>query len=186
MKCPRCGLIVTDRVPTCRGCGFSITDLDRRLHWVPEQVGFVNDFAGLLSAEEKISLQARLSQLQQELDGEFVLVTINSTKPVKPSEFVFWLFNRWQVGGKAHTGLMILLTQKERRIECEVGYGWEPIISDVESGKVLDEQIVPLLKENKAHEALSQGTEQLASIIEQALSPRHEMPAGTSSQESEP
>lgn len=168
MKCPRCGLIVTDRVPKCPGCGFSIADLDRRLRRVPRRVGYVNDFAGLLSVEQKTHLEARLFEYQRDLDGELVLVTTSSTKPVKPSEYVFWLFNRWAVGGETHAGLLILLTTHERRIESEVGYGWEHILSDVGSGKVLDEVVLPLLQEHKIYEALCQGVEQLAGIIEQA------------------
>ena len=176
MKCPRCGLIVNDRVPKCQGCGFSIHDLDRKLNRAPERVGFVNDFAGLLSADEKTKIEDRLTQFHQTCGDELVLVTVKSTKPVKPSEYVFWLFNRWQIGGEIHAGLLILLAQKERRIECEVGYSLEPIISDIESGAVLDEHIVPLLKEGKIAEALWEGIEQLASVIERVVAPPAEEP----------
>lgn len=181
MKCPRCGLIVTDRMPRCRGCGFSLQDLERRLRQVPSRAGFVNDFARLLSQEEKTSLEHRLSQLRQDLGGELVLVTIGSTKPVKPSEYVFWLFNRWQVGGDAHAGLMVLLAQKERRIECEVGYGWEPIVSETESGRVLDHHVLPLLETGKIYDALGEAVELLATIIEQVLPPKHIHPEKPSS-----
>jgi uncharacterized membrane protein YgcG len=156
-------------VPECRGCGFSIADLDRKLRQVPARVGFVNDFAGLLAAEDKAHLEERLSQLQQQLDGELVLTMVRSTKPVKPSEYVFWLFNRWQVGGNAHTGLIVLLTQAERRIECEVGYGWEPFIAEEESGNVLDKHVLPLMQTGKIAEALREGVEQFARIIVQAM-----------------
>ena len=169
MKCPRCGLMVTDRVPTCRGCGFSVADLDRKLRQPPARVGFVNDFAGLLSAEEKAPLEERLFQLQHQLNGELVLTMVQSTKPVKPAEYVFWLFNRWQVGGAAHTGLMVLLTQAERRVECEVGYGWEPFISEEASGRLLDRHVLPLLRVGKVAAALREGVEQCARIIAAAL-----------------
>ena len=162
MKCPRCGLIVTDELPTCQGCGFSIRDLDRRIRQMPERVGFVNDFAKLLSAEEKTQIEDRLSQFHQRCGGEIVLVTVNSTKPVKPSEYIFWLFNRWGVGGEVHAGLLILLAWEERRIECEVGYSWGHIISDVESGAILDAHVVPLLKAGKIAEALESGLPRLA------------------------
>jgi uncharacterized protein len=171
MKCPRCGLIVTDRVPKCRGCGFSIHDLDRRLRRVPERVGFVNDFAGVLSAQGKARIDARLAQFHGACGGDLALVTVDSTHPVKPSEYAFWLFNRWQVGGEAHAGLLILLAQKERRIECEVGYVWESIISDAASGAVLHEHVVPLLEEGKLDEALLTGVDRLADILERAVRP---------------
>ncbi len=167
MKCPRCGLIVTDQLPICQGCGFSIRDLDRRMGQMPERVGFVNDFARLLPTEEKARVEDRLSELHQRCGGKVVLVTANSTKPIKPSEYVFWLFNRWSVGGGVHAGLLILLAWEERRIECEVGYSWEHIISDVESGEVLDAHVVPLLKAGKIAEALEHAVEQFVNIIEQ-------------------
>lgn len=171
MKCPHCGLIVTDQVPECHGCGFTLEVLDRKLRVVPERIGFANDFADLLTEAEKASLEAYVAELCQRLQGELVLVTVRSTAPVKPSEYVFWLFNRWEVGGVAHAGLMVLLTQRERRIECEVGYGWEPIVTDLESGKILDEKILPLLKDGKFFAALAESMKQLAHIIAQGIPP---------------
>lgn len=186
MKCPRCGLIVTDIVPRCPGCGFSIADLDRRFRRVPARLGFVNDFASLLSAEERAGLEDRLERLQRTLGGELVLVTVKATKPLKPSEYVFWLFNRWRVGGEAHAGVMVLLAQEERRIESEVGYRWEPIISDVESGKVLAEHVLPLLKAGKTYEALKEGLDQLARIIELGVPPEQATPEEFSSERGDP
>ena len=49
---------------------------------------------------------------------------------MKPAEHVFWLFNRWNVGGPEHAGLLLLLAVAERRIESEVCH-WEPFVSDV-------------------------------------------------------
>lgn len=178
MKCPRCGLIVNDMIPQCQGCGFSIRDLDKKLRRAPERSGFVNDFANLLSAEEKNQLEDHLAQFHQKTQGEMVLVTTPKTKPVKPSEYVFWLFNRWKIGGGTHAGVLLLLAQKERRIESEVGYSWEHIISDVESGKILEETVVPLLGEGKVYEGLLKGTEQLIEILEGSLTPPAQSPGG--------
>lgn len=165
MKCPRCSLIVTDQMPQCRGCGFSIADLDRHLKTVPKRLGFVNDYARLLAVQHQGELERFLGETNAHVNGEFVIVTVPTTRPVKPSEYAFWLFNRWQVGGEAHTGLLILIAQREHRVESEVGYGWEPIVSDVESGQVLDQYVVPLLREGKVFEALYQGVKALAQII---------------------
>ena len=156
-----------DSIQRCPGCRFSIGDLDRRLRQVPVHCGFVNDLGGLLLPEQRLSLENRLSQFHEDHGGEIVLVTVTSTQPIKPSEFAFWLFNRWQVGGKTHAGLMVLLAMKEHRIECEVGYAWEPIISDVESGEVLDKLVLPLLKEGRVYEALQASIEQLVRILKQ-------------------
>jgi len=168
MKCPRCGLIVTDETPKCKGCGFSIADLERKAKKIPQRSGYVNDFATLLSEDERKKIEDRLKQFHQDTDGEILIAITNSTKLLKPSEYVFLLFNRWQVGGESHSGLMLLLTIAERRIESEVGYSWEHIISDVESTEVLNDFVVPLLKEGEFAEALLTGIDQLAGIFKQA------------------
>jgi uncharacterized membrane protein YgcG len=168
MKCPRCGLIVTDEVPNCKGCGFSIDDLGRKLSKVPERKGFVNDFAGLLPEKDRADMEKYLSKFHEDYGIEMVLVTVKNAKPVKPSEYVFWLFNRWKVGGEIHTGVLLLLALAERRIESEVGYSIEPIISDVESGEILDKHVVPMLKSGKFVDALRKGVEELVGIFEEA------------------
>ena len=170
MKCPKCGLIVTDMIPKCKGCGFQIQNLDRKLKNPPKRTGFMNDFANVLSKEEKDWFEIRLSEFHQKHGGELVIITLKSTKPIKPSEYVFWLFNRWNIGGEKNAGLMVLLAISERRIESEVGYSWEHIISDVESGEVLDSYVVPLLKDGKVHDALKAGIEQILKIIEEYFS----------------
>ncbi len=166
MKCPRCGLIVTDIVPECKGCGFHIRHLDKKVKNLPSRRGFINDLANVLSDEEISWFEDKLSDFCQKYDAEIVIVILRSTKPIKPSEYVFWLFNRWNIGGDNNSGIMILLALKEHRIESEVGYSYEHIISDVESGQILDDYVVPLLKEGKIYDALKSGTEQLLGILE--------------------
>ncbi|MDW8123131.1 MAG: TPM domain-containing protein, partial [Armatimonadota bacterium] len=154
MKCPRCGLITEVPVPQCLGCAFSIASVDRFFRQVPKRDGFVNDWTKALTPEQLRILDENLKNLSAQLNGEIVVVLIQTTKPVKPSEYVFWLFNRWQVGGPDQKGVMILIAFKERRVESEVGYGWEPILSDLESGQILDNLLVPHLREGKVYEGL--------------------------------
>lgn len=178
MKCPHCGLIVTDAVPQCPGCDFSIDTLDAKLSAPPQRRGFVNDFAQLLSEKQRENLETTLAAFAQKSDGEIVLVTVKNTRPVKPSEYVFWLFNRWKIGGESHSGLMILLAQDEHRIESEVGYSWEPVISDPESGQILDEHVVPLLQAGEPFSALETAVGKLCGMIDETSSDPPENAAG--------
>lgn len=169
MKCPRCGLEISDRVDKCQGCDFHISELGKRVRQIPQRIGNVNDFAQIFSEAGKNKIQARVNSFQNRYPGELVLVTVKSTLPLKPSEYVFWLFNRWDIGGEKNEGLVVLLAMNERRVECEVGYGWEHIVSDQESGEILDAVVVPLLKEGKFDEALYLGLDKLTSLIENRL-----------------
>lgn len=165
MKCPRCNLLVTDAVPKCRGCDFTIADLDGALGQAPARTGLLSDDAGMLTEAERASLSARLAALKDELEGEIVVVTVPDARGVKPAQLVFWLFNQWSVGGPSHAGLLVLLAKKERRIECEVGFAWEGAISDDESGDVLDRVVVPLLREDRFADGITAGVEALADVL---------------------
>ncbi len=166
MKCPRCGLIVTDAVPRCHGCAFHIADMDALLPSPPSRRGLINDFAAILTPPQNETLENVLSDFSREHHGEMVLVTCPSSKPVKPAEYVFWLFNRWKVGGEEHRGLMILLSLAERRIECEVGYSWEPIISDALSDQLLASDVVPFLQKGDYFGALQTAVDRFGEIFQ--------------------
>lgn len=170
MKCPRCGLIVTDAIPRCQGCAFSIADLDALLPAPPPRRGFINDFAGILTPAQNETLENVLTGFAREYNGEMVLVTRHTSRPVKPAEYVFWLFNRWEVGGATHRGLMILLSLAERRIESEVGYFWEPIISDPVSDALLATAVVPLLEKGDYFGALQTAVERFGEIFQNHIS----------------
>src|SRR5690606_31363810 len=133
----------------CAGCDFTASDLDKQLGSPPPRAGLLLDDAGLLSEPECVALAERLAALAAELDGEIVVVTVPNARGVKASQLVFWLFNRWQIGGEGHAGLLVLVAEQERRVECEVGFGWEAMLSDDESGNILDREVVPHLREGR-------------------------------------
>jgi len=168
MKCPSCGTEISDRVDACPNCTFTLAILDRQLPPPPLRSGYVNDFAGVLSRGEVLRIEQRCYEVLIRAKAELVVVTVPTTAPVKPSEYVFWLANRWDLGGPENRGLMILLALEERRVESEVGYSLEPIITDEESLRILQEHVVPFLREGNYAEGLYQAVDVLGQIIEGA------------------
>jgi len=82
-----------------------------------------------------------------------------------PAEMAFWLLNHWGIGGRQNRGLLVLLALEERRIEVEVGYGLEPIVSDAAADAILDEHIVPLLSAGDLAKALDESVARLVAAI---------------------
>jgi uncharacterized protein len=60
--------------------------------------GFVNDYASLFSAEQKNSLQNKLSQFSQETSNEISVVIIQSLKGDTIDNFAVKLFKDWVLG----------------------------------------------------------------------------------------
>ena len=168
MKCPRCGAPFNDAMPSCPGCDFSMDDLARRVgRRPPAREGWFSDLAGAFELHEAREIDAVVAGHNRSLrrGGQILVATISSSAPALPREVVFWLFNDWKVGGAAHEGILVLFSLEERRVECEVGFGWEHIITDQASGEVLDEKIVPLLKKDNLREAIEATAAAMAEII---------------------
>jgi len=169
MKCPRCGTEITDAQPQCPECGFSMADLTTLAGGPPpERKGFVNDFAGVIPGKVAKRLERRLRDFKEKVGPELVLATVQTTAPLKPSEYVFWLHNQWELGGEANLGVLILVALQERRVESEVGYGLEHIVTDAASERLLNEVMVPYLKQGDFGGAAEQGAEALIHLLLEA------------------
>ncbi len=153
MKCPACGLVVPAPRANCRGCGFEIHGLDVRLGAVPPRGVPLWDAAGVLSADQRGALHARLDQAAAACRGVLALVLVPHTRPVTPAEYAFWLFNRWPVAPPPGQGLLVLLAIDERRIEVEVGAAWESRATEARTEAWLETHALPLLHAGRPAEA---------------------------------
>lgn len=169
IHCPHCGTTFAERMEACPQCDFSLAILDAQMPPPPLQAGPVNDWAGVLTAEDTQRLIQKCQAIHQTAQAELSVVTVETTTPLKPAEYVFWLANHWDMGGPENRGLLILLALHERRIESEVGYGLEPLLSDVESELIIQEHVVPYLYAGQYAEGLYQAVNALG----QALGVKH-------------
>ena len=171
IRCPQCYTTFTERMEACPQCGFSLATLDTQMPPPPLQAGPVNDWADVLTAEDAQRLLQKCQAVHQAAQAELSVVTVETTIPLKPAEYVFWLANHWEIGGSENRGLLILLALHERRIESEVGYGLEPLLSDSESELIIQEHVVPYLYAGQYAEGLYQAVNALG----QALIVKHKV-----------
>lgn len=165
MKCPRCGWISSAAVPACPGCDFSLAALDRVLGAPPAPLGAIDDAAGVLSDAGRERLARRLAEIEARTGGPVSVVTRVTTAPARPAEYAFWLFNHGRSAAHGERGLLVLLALREKRIETEVGSGWADRANDPATGRVLDRDVVPLLRVADWDGALLQAVESLAALV---------------------
>jgi uncharacterized protein len=109
----------------------------------------VNDFAKVIDQDNASKLDILASKLKENTGAELAIVTVKSTDPLDSKSYATQLFEKWGIGKKEKdNGLLLLLVKnkKERRIEVEVGYGLEGIITDGFAGEVLDKYALPEFK----------------------------------------
>lgn len=129
--------------------------------------GFVNDFAGILNADQKAALGQRIQQVQAKTGAEIAVVTVTSMEGGEINDFTHKLFNRWGIGQKGtNNGVMFLVALKDRKARIEVGYGLEPILPDALAGRVLNDQVFPAFKQDRHADGIAAGTARIAEIIE--------------------
>jgi len=115
----------------------------------PDYTGYVNDFAKVIDAENASKLSVIAAKLKENTGAELAVVTVKSTYPLDPKSYATQLFEKWGIGKKEKdNGLLILFVKKDRRVEVEVGYGLEGIITDGFAGEVLDKYALPSFKDN--------------------------------------
>jgi uncharacterized protein len=132
-----------------------------------QPTGDVNDFAGVLSAAEKDALEARCRQLRERTGAQLAVVTLKSLRGGQIDDFANKLFARWGIGQKEKkNGLLLLVAMEEHKSRIEVGYGLEPIIPDVLTGRILDYQLRPKFRQQQYAAGLSAAVNALCELVE--------------------
>jgi uncharacterized protein len=129
--------------------------------------GDVNDFAGVLSPAEKDALEARCRQLRERSGAQLAVVTLKSLQGGQIDDFANKLFAHWGIGQKdKKNGLLLLVAMEEHKSRIEVGYGLEPIIPDVLTGRILDHQLRPKFRQQQYAAGLSAAVNALCELVE--------------------
>jgi uncharacterized protein len=133
---------------------------------IPYPVGWVNDFANVISADYQQKLTSLIGELEEKTSSEIAVVTVQSIAPYGEKEYARLLFDNWKPGkiGKDN-GVLVLLAIKERRWRIETGYGVEGILPDSLCGQIGRNYMVAYFKQAKFSEGLYYGTLALAGVI---------------------
>ncbi len=133
---------------------------------IPQPVGWVNDFAGVISEGYKDKLNALIGELEEKTSAEIAVVTVNSISPYGEIEYARQLFDNWKPGKKGKdNGVLVLLAVKERRWRIETGYGVEGILPDGLCGEIGRNYMAPFFKQGNYAEGLYQGVVKIAQVI---------------------
>src|SRR3989344_7501561 len=108
-------------------------------------VGHINDFVHLLKPETVANLEQTLKDFETRTGNEIAVVAIDTHGPDETIEsFAVKLFEKWGIGKKGQdNGLLLLIARDNREMRIEVGYGLEPIITDIESSRIIREVLTP-------------------------------------------
>ena len=124
--------------------------------------GFVNDYAGLLSVEQKQILETKLVQFEKETTNEISIVTIKNLEGDTIENFAEELFKEWGIGkAKNDNGVLLLVALDDKKMRIEVGYGLEGALTDAQSYWIIQNVIRPAFQQNDYNAGIAQAADKI-------------------------
>jgi uncharacterized protein len=141
---------------------------------LPAPRGYVNDFAGVISADDHDRIERIVQDVRAQSGGEIVIITLKDLGGRDIADIARQFGREWKVGKKGqpgdrarNTGVIILVVPKESsadgrgHVRIETGSGAEGFITDGDAGQIRDAAI-PYFKQRDYGGGIALMTAQVA------------------------
>jgi uncharacterized protein len=141
-------------------CGNS--QIDKVIPKKPVPPKLVNDFADMLTPEQEHALENKLVAYNDSTSSQIAVVTVESLEGYEDEEFALAIGREWGVGGRDfNNGVIILISEQDRKSRIEVGYGLEGAIPDITAKTIIDHDLTPNFREGNYYRGLDRSTDAL-------------------------
>lgn len=131
----------------------------------PQPIGWVNDFANIISEKAKQHLTGVCIELDQKTHAQIAVVTVDTIGDTPIGDYAHLLLNKWGIGHKEdNRGMLILLSRADRAYYIAVGRGFESLFPN-ERVAGIGAKMIPDLRQRDFDKALAQSVDEIASII---------------------
>ncbi|NCN99828.1 TPM domain-containing protein [Candidatus Falkowbacteria bacterium] len=127
-----------------------------------QPVAFVNDYAGVLSSEQKSSLENKLTQFTASSTNEVAVVIISSLEGDSIENYANKLFADWKIGTeKQNNGVLLLIAINDKKMRIETGYGLEGALPDATANQIITKTLRPAFQANDYYSGIDAATNQI-------------------------
>lgn len=112
------------------------------------KVNYITNPDNILSSTAMDSINGTLSALEQEKGVKSLVIVIESIEGDDPYEFAMEIGNKYGVGNKQNTGLIIVLATVDRSYYILTGEGLEKFLPDALCKRIENRVMVPQLKKS--------------------------------------
>lgn len=128
--------------------------------------GRVNDFANIISPENRARIEARLKDLDSKSTIEMVVVTVPDLEGKAIEDYTVDLAKKWKIGKHdKNNGVIFLTAPREKKLRIEVGYGLEGDLTDAVSKRILHTIVVPYFKKGDFNGGIYAGVDAVISVL---------------------
>ena len=130
---------------------------------IPDKPKFqtsVYDYTGLLSANQKTSLEGKLVRYSDTTSTQIVVAIISSTEGENIAYLAANWGEKWGIGqAKEDNGVLMLLAKDDKKITIQAGKGVEHLLTDFQSKRIIERVIIPEFKRGDFYAGLDSGSD---------------------------
>jgi uncharacterized protein len=120
----------------------------------------------MISPQARAAIEGKLKALEDTESTQIVILTVPSLEGEPIENFSIRVAEAWKIGQKGKdNGILLIVSKNDRKIRIEVGYGLEGRLTDLQSGRIIDEVIKPAFKNGNIDEGFIAGTDALVASV---------------------
>jgi uncharacterized membrane protein YgcG len=124
------------------------------------------DNSYLLTKSQKDSIETLIKKLDQKIGSQIVILTIDTIGTEKLEDFSLRMARELRLGRSTHNdGLLITVVTMERKMRIEVGTGLENIIKDEIAGRIIQDDMAPLFRQEKYGQGIYLAVDKISKLI---------------------
>jgi uncharacterized protein len=125
----------------------------------PEFTAPVVDDADVVPDDVEEAVSVELLAYERRSGRQIAVAVVETTGTQSLEDYSIDLARAWGVGTEGDDdGVLVLIAHEDRRLRIEVGRGLEGELTDLESGRIIREQMTPRLADGDVGGALEAGT----------------------------
>jgi uncharacterized protein len=149
---------------------------------IPRLTGHVNDTANLIPEDQRQRIEAQLAQFEKQTGDQVAVLTVDSLDGEAIEDYANKVGRAWALGQKGKdNGAILLVSKADRKMRIEVGYGLEPVLTDLQTSIIQNQVIIPHFKQGDFGAGIGAGVDAILSTIQgKAVQPAPQAePAGS-------
>ncbi|MEA2599610.1 MAG: uncharacterized protein QOF89_602 [Acidobacteriota bacterium] len=148
-------------------CVLSLLPLAAAAKDIPPLTGRIVDQFNLIPAEQRQRIETKLAQFEQQTGDQVAVLTVDSLDGEAIEDYANKVGRAWALGQKGKdNGVLLLVSKNDRKMRMEVGYGLEPVLTDLQTKVIQDEVIIPYFKKGDYGSGIEAGVDAILSTIQ--------------------
>jgi uncharacterized protein len=134
---------------------------------IPPLTSAVTDETGTLSTAERQALEAKLRDWQARTTNQLAVLIVPTTAPEAIEDYSIRVADAWKIGQKGKdNGAILLVAKNDKRMRVEVGYGFEGVLTDVTSRRIIAENIAPEFSRGNFAAGINAGVDRIIAVVD--------------------